>query len=85
MRQCRFELTYPAVAANSSARLAFVKTPTLIAKRLVNKAMIPSLIFGDVTAYRLTIAPMRRAAALIVLNIATNRTIRPSDVYLMLP
>ena len=65
--------SYPAVAAKSSARLAFVKSPTLAAKSVVNAAMMPSFFVGETTAYRQTIAPINRAAALKVLRIATKR------------
>lgn len=54
---------YAAVAAKTSALLAFVHSATLVAKSIVYIATSPSLAFGFGTRYRLTIAPMSRTAA----------------------
>ncbi len=51
--------TYAADDANISALLAFVMTPTLVAKRTVNKAITPSCAFSSSTRRNTTIAPSR--------------------------
>lgn len=70
---------HPALAANSSARRAFVNTPTLIAKSVVKTAMIPSFFLEEETEYKLTMPPIRRAAALTVLRMATKPAMRRSE------
>lgn len=79
------EDAYAAVAPNSSARRALVRSPTLPAKRLVNVAIRPNLQFGDCTLYRTTIAPINKRAANSVLNHAMKVPIARSDEYAIPP
>jgi hypothetical protein len=64
---------YAAVDANISALLAFVKTPTLAAKRTVNMAITPSCAFSWSRRRSRTIAPSRRIAATTVLTVAATQ------------
>lgn len=68
--------TYAAVAANNSALRALVRIPMLLANMIVKAAIIPNFLFGDLTTYKLTIAPMSSTAARMMLNMATNRAMR---------
>ena len=63
---------YAALAANTSAFLAFVKRPNQTAKRLVYPAMNPNRFPFWVTKYKLRIAPKRSVAAEMVLMTATT-------------
>lgn len=64
---------YAAVDAKISARLAFVKTPTLTAKRTVNMAISPSCIFFLSKRYSETMAPSNKIAAMTILSPAATQ------------
>lgn len=63
--------TYAAVAANTSARLAFVTKPTNSAKVAVKDAIMPSRAVSFVTRYRPQMGPMSRIAAARMSMVAT--------------
>jgi len=64
---------YAAVDANTSALLAFVKIPTLTAKRTVNIEIIPSCVFSWSRRRSKNIAPSKRIAATTVLTVAATQ------------
>ena len=71
-------LSYAAVAANSSERLAVDKTLTENAKRTVHIVSKPNLAAGPVTKYNDIIAPTRRTPAIKILSTPTALEIRVS-------
>lgn len=64
---------YAAVDAKISARLAFVKTPTLAANRIVNMAINPNCMSFLSKRYNETIAPSNKIAAMAMLNTAATQ------------
>ena len=77
--------TYAAVAANTSAWLAFVRSPRLAAKAVVNPPTMPSFTIGGFTMCRLTIAPTKSIAERMVLMAVTIWWMRFSGKYAMPP
>jgi hypothetical protein len=72
-------LTHAAVAANNSARRAFVSNPTLPANKVVKVAINPKRQSGECTLYSMTIAPMSNKAARKVLNHAMKELMARSE------
>lgn len=67
----RARVTYAAVAAEISARFAFVIIPILKAKAAVKTATMPSFAASEVTQYKPTMEPIKRTAATTILMTAT--------------
>ena len=72
------ELSYAAVAANSSERLAVDRMLTERAKTMVHTVSKPSLAADAVTKYRDMIAPTRSTPAMRILMAPTALEIRVS-------
>jgi len=71
-------MTYAAVAANSSERLAVDRTLTDKAKSTVHMVTKPSLAAGFVIKYSDIIAPTRRPPDMTILSTPTALEIRVS-------
>jgi hypothetical protein len=79
------EATHAAVAANSSGLLAFVSSPTPMAKTTVKVATIPNRFSGAWTTYNPMIAPISKIAAREILRTLTNRAMWMSEAYVICP